>query len=198
MLALGETCFGASGRFCGVDDLGVTLGRNLGLGYENFTADRAVLALGETCFGASGSLGGGDDHGMAEGRDLFMVSVAATDTGYVGVPTNLSTGGILGGVRSQVVSDNFGYMFGNDKTITPISVFLLDNINPRYDTKFSFNDATRFCGWDLIQLKNILPACYTLESLYPINFIIVCNAHQYFDSFIRIIRNAGYSHIIFQ
>ena len=72
MLALGETCLCAGRRHGGIDDLGVAVGLNSLLCYENLGTYRAVLALGESRCGAGRCHSGIDNLGVAGGTNSLL------------------------------------------------------------------------------------------------------------------------------
>ena len=72
MLALRLTGLGAGGIDCGVNDYGVSLGRDDFLRNDDCVADGAVLALRLTGLGAGGLDCGVNDLGVPLGRDDFL------------------------------------------------------------------------------------------------------------------------------
>ena len=68
-LAFGKAGFGAGRGLSGIDQFGMSRGRQLFLIDEYFVAHRAMFTFGQTCFCASGCLRRIDDFGVTLSRD---------------------------------------------------------------------------------------------------------------------------------
>ena len=110
VLARGLAGLGAGGCLYFVNDLGVTLGRDLSLRNDDCVADGAVLALGLAGFGAGRSLCCVNDLGMALGGNL---SLCNDDRVADGAVLALSLAGLGAGSLDCRVNDH-GVSLGGD------------------------------------------------------------------------------------
>ena len=72
MLAIGQSGLGAGRCYRRIDDLGMSLGRDLFLRNQNLIADRAMLTFGQSGCGASRCFCSVDNLGVTLGGNFFL------------------------------------------------------------------------------------------------------------------------------
>ena len=127
MLTLRLAGLGAGGPDCGVNDYGVSLGRDDFLRNDDLAADGAVLALRLTGLGAGRLDCGVNDHGVSLGRDHFLRNDdLVADRAVLALRlTGLGAGGPDCGVNDHGVPLGGDHFLRNDDCVADGAVLAL-------------------------------------------------------------------------